>query len=301
MRCPAIIGRVYFFLEEIAIYGRQITLFLVDGTAEGIITAEILNWNGKAVKIPRIELQDYSREDINGAGVYFLFCHDTENTDSVYIGESEYLLERLRQHLRDYQSGTEKFYWDSVAAFTGQDLNKTMIRYLEDKLVKAARECGRYRVLTRNTHSRTFVKESEKAAMAEFMDNMKLLISVMGYNVFVPAAKVESIPPRQYFFCRNSRTGADAKGFVSPRGFTVMKESHVSHEVVQSLIKSQHPHYRLRLKLEADGVILGGVFQRDYEFSSPTAAASVVRGFNASGQHYWLTEDGRRLKDISNL
>ncbi len=80
-----------------------------------------------------------------------------------------------------------------------------------------------------------------------------------------------------------------------------MKGSAVSREVVKSLIKSQHSNYKLRLKLEADGIISGGVFQRDYEFSSPTKAASVVRGFNASGQHYWTTEDGRRLKDIHKL
>ena len=177
--CPAVIGRV-IFLEEITIYGRQIALFLVDGTADGIITAALSNWNGKAVKIPRTYLQAYSRDDINGVGVYFLFCQDDNGTNSVYIGESERLLERLRQHLRDYQTGSEKFYWHTVLAFTGRDLNKALIRYIEDKLVKDARNCGRYRVLTRNTHANTFVNEAERAVMAEFMDNVKLLAAVMG-------------------------------------------------------------------------------------------------------------------------
>ena len=270
----------------------------MDGTADGIITAESLNWNGKAVKIPRLALQDYSRNDINGAGVYFLFCQDNSDANSVYIGESEYLLERLHQHIRDYQTGSEKFYWNAVVAFTGQDLNKTLIRYLEDKLVKAVRECGRYRVLTRNTHSRTHVKEAERAAMAEFMDNMKLIVSVMSYNVFAAVPKSESSKPRQYFFCRNEKTGADAKGFVSSGGFTVMRGSRISRGVANSLTSINHPYYVMRLKLEAEGIISGGVFQRDYEFSSPTAAASVVRGFNASGQHYWTTEDGKRLKEV---
>lgn len=34
-------------------YGKSIELFLVNGTADSIITAELSNWNGKAIKIPR--------------------------------------------------------------------------------------------------------------------------------------------------------------------------------------------------------------------------------------------------------
>ena len=274
-------------------------LFLVNGTADSIITAELSNWNGMAVKIPRTEIQDYKSDDISKAGVYFLFCRDNNGSNSVYIGESEDMLERLRQHLRDYQSGSENFYWNAVVAFTGHDLNKALIRYLEDKLVKDARDCGRYIVLTKNTYSRTVMKEADKAVMAEFMDNMKLIIATMSYDVFSPVP--EDTDGRRYLFCRNSNSGADAKGFVSPGGFTVLKGSVVSEKAAQSMIKAQHKYYLLRLKLEEDGIISGHIFQHDYEFSAPSAAASVVLGFNASGNHYWITEDGIRLKDIQRL
>ena len=32
-------------------YGKAIELFLVNGTADSLITAELSNWNGKAIKI----------------------------------------------------------------------------------------------------------------------------------------------------------------------------------------------------------------------------------------------------------
>ena len=70
-------------------YGKTIELFLVNGTADSIITAELSNWNGKAIKIPRIEVQSCNREDVTQAGVYFLFCKEDDESDSVYIGESE--------------------------------------------------------------------------------------------------------------------------------------------------------------------------------------------------------------------
>lgn len=270
-------------------------MFLVNGTADSIITASLSNWNGQAVKVPRSEIQNYERDDLSKAGVYFLFCNDDGN-NSVYIGESEDMLERLRQHLKDYQSGSENFYWHTVIAFTGQDLNKALIRYLEDKLVKSARECGRYKVLTKNTYGRTVLKESEKAVMAEFMDYVKLIIATLSYNVFAPVTEAKD--STQYFFCKSPKLKADAKGFVSPGGFTMMKGSVISDTVAPSVIETNTKYYALRVKLEENGIIHDRKFQSDYECSSPSAASSVVLGFNASGNYYWRTEDGVKLKDV---
>ncbi len=72
------------------------------------------NWNGKAIKIPRIEVADCKREDIQEPGVYFLFCKEEDNSDSVYIGESENVKERIVQHLRDYAAEKEKYYWTTA-------------------------------------------------------------------------------------------------------------------------------------------------------------------------------------------
>ena len=81
-------------------YGKSIELFLVNGNADSLTIAELSNWNGKAIKIPRIEVSSCGRSDIMQAGVYFLFCRDeTDDSDSVYIGEAENVKERLLQHL----------------------------------------------------------------------------------------------------------------------------------------------------------------------------------------------------------
>lgn len=134
-------------------YGKSIELFLVNGTADSLTIAELSNWNGKAIRIPRIEVASCRRSDITQAGVYFLFCRDEiDDSDSVYIGEAENVKERLLQHIRDYQTEKEKYYWNTAIAFIGRDLNKAHIRYLENRLVEIARECNRYTVLTKNTY-----------------------------------------------------------------------------------------------------------------------------------------------------
>ena len=275
-------------------YGKAIELFLVNGTAESLITAELSNWNGKAIKIPRTEVSACDREDRKGVGIYFLICQEDDGTDSVYIGEAENVLDRLTQHLRDYQSGKEKYYWNTAVIFVGRDLNKALIRYLENRFVEIAKECGRYTILTKNTYKNTVLKEAQIASMEEFIDNVKILINTLGYKVLVPVPKAndETI----YLYCKGS--GASAKGFVSAGGFTVLEGSTVSDHTVPSLETKGKSYYNLRNALIKDGTISDRVFTRDYEFKAPSAASAVILGHTSNGNVDWKTADGVKLKDL---
>ena len=273
-------------------YGKAIELFLVNGTADSLVTAELSNWNGKAIKIPRTEVSSCSREDIKGVGVYFLICQEDDGTDSVYIGEAENVLDRLTQHLRDYQSGKEKYYWNTAVIFVGRDLNKALIRYLENRFVDIAKECGRYSILTKNTYKNTVLKEAQIASMEEFIDNVKILINTLGYKVLVPVPKADS--NTTYLYCKGS--GASAKGFVSAGGFTVLKKSIISDHTVPSL--QSHSYYKLRERLILEHVIEDGKFTRDYEFNAPSAASAVILGHTSNGNVDWKTDDGIKLKDL---
>ena len=150
-------------------------IFWFDGTRDGIVTAELSNWNGEAIKIPRKEINICATEfeEISGVGVYFLLCENkNSNSDSVYIGESENVMERLFQHIRDHNAGKEKFYWHTAIAFIGKDLNKANIRFIENELVEMSKNFGQD-VLTKNTFKNTVLKKSQKAAALEFIDNIR--------------------------------------------------------------------------------------------------------------------------------
>lgn len=274
-------------------YGKTIEMFLVDGTAEGVVTAELSNWNGKAIKLPRTAVSACERSDIRGVGVYFLFCSEEDGTDSVYIGEAEDVLHRLKEHLAQYKSGKETFFWNSAVAFIGRDLNKALIRYLEDKLVKIARECGRSKILTKNTYETT-LKEAQIASMEEFIDNIKVLLSAMNFRVLTPVPKATD--ETQYLFCKGS--GGSGKGFVSAGGFTVLEGSKVSDHIVESFKTRGKAYWRLRNKLVEDGVITDGFFAHDYEFSAPSAASAVILGRTSNGNVDWKTQTGISLRDL---
>lgn len=217
-------------------YGKSIELFLANGTADSLITAELSNWNGKAIKIPRIEVSECNRDDIKGAGIYFLFCKEDDDSDSVYIGEAENIQERLIQHLRDYSSEKEKYYWNTAVLFVERDLNKALIRYLENRLVEIARKSKRYIVLTKNTYRNTVMKESQIAAMEEFVDNIKILISSLGYKVLEPMLQNDSVSSQDNEMLYLTVGGTEAKAMITTEGFVLISGSSVNEKTtVKSL------------------------------------------------------------------
>ena len=277
-------------------YGKSIELFLANGTADSLIIAELSNWNGKAIKIPRIEVADCKRDDIQEPGVYFLFCKEEDNSDSVYIGESENVKERIVQHLRDYAAEKEKYYWTTAVIFTGRDLNKALIRYLEDRFVSEARKAKRYTVLTKNTYGKTVLKESQIAAMEEFIDNVKVLINALGYKVLVPMVLNSPAAQADNEKLTFTMGGASGEGYVTTEGFVLLAGAKLNEKVSEkSMTKG---FLELRNKLFAAGKIKDLVTTEDILFSSSSAAGAVLAGYNVSGPMNWKNASGKSLKEI---
>ena len=280
-------------------YEKSIELFLVNGTADSLIIAELSNWNGKAIKIPRIEVSSCDRNDIKQAGVYFLFCKEDDGSDSVYIGEAENVKERLIQHLRDYQAENEKYYWSTAVIFIGRDLNKALIRYLENRFVEIARVSKRCHVLTKNTYKNTVMKESQVAVMEEFIDNVKILVNALGYKVLEPLVQNNSsnstVDDEILFISSGS---VNAKGRVTTEGFVVYEGSTLNSKGSVNALSNGMKNLRQKL-IESDKV-QNHVIKENILFSSSSAAASFVLGYSVSGPQRWKTKDGKMLKELED-
>lgn len=280
-------------------YGKSIELFLVNGSADSLITAELSNWNGKAIKIPRIEVASCTRDDITQAGVYFLFCKEDDGSDSVYIGEAENVRDRLVQHIRDYQAEKEKYYWNTAVIFVGRDLNKALIRYLENRFVEIARSCHRYQVLTKNTYRNTVMKESQIAVMEEFVDNVKILINALGYKVLDPLLQnPASTSPESAQLLYINTGSTNATGMVTAEGFVVLKGAVVNEKTSAKSLSAGMK--KLRDSIFAEGKVENLTTTEDLLFSSSSAAADFVVGYSVSGPRTWKTKDGRSLKELED-
>ena len=278
-------------------FGKTIELYLVNGTADSIITAELSNWNGKAVKIPRIEVPTCKREDITNAGVYFLFCKEDDGSDAVYIGEAENIKERLLQHIRDNQAEREQYYWNTAVLFTGADLNKALIRYLENRLVEIARRSNRYKVLTKNTYKNTVMKESQVSAMEEFIENITILINALGYKVLEPIITRDTDPKgtdksEEYHISVGT---AKATGVVTSEGFVVYKGAVINSGTAKGLSEASA---KIRDSILESGKVKDWITTEDILFSSSSPAAVFVLGYYVSGPQTWKNKDGKTLKEV---
>ncbi len=269
--------------------GKKITLYLIDGEPSGRMMVELSNWTGKVYRIPRDRIR-YSddREDLQKVGVYILVGKDEEQgMPLVYIGESENVLFRLRQH-------NDKDFWNEAIIFISKDenMNKAHVRYMESKLYEMATNASRSILKNDNVPQGARISEPDKAEMDEFVDNIVMMTGVLGYNIFIP---IET-SGKTIFYIKKSNKGINAKGIYEGGSFIVFKNSSIAREEQPSCPKT---HIKTRAMLLDNGVVdkITYKFNKDYEFTSPSKAASVVLGRNANGLTEWKPQDGKTLKE----
>lgn len=274
--------------------GKLISVFLIDGVPDGRLVGEISNWTGKALKIPRGLLKaSAGRDELQKAGVYFLFgqAEDNPDEDAVYIGESEEVGKRFSQH------GKSEF-WREVVVFTSKDenLNKAHVKYLESKLYEMAVAAKRFSVLNPSKPTCPALSESEQAVMSEFLSNMRLLVNTLGYKVLEPLAEIAE-KQRDLFVIKGAR-GADARAVVTHEGVVVLEGSGVADPIAPSMSPA---FAKARQRLIDNGVIGDRqgrlAFIEDCLFASPSAAAAVVMGRNANGRTELKDAKGKTLRD----
>lgn len=278
-------------------FSKTIQMYIFDGNPNGRIMCELSNWNGRVYKISRNELLLFSqREDAQNTGVYFLFGKDDENNDTVYVGEAEKMIVRLKQHLKDSE------YWNDCIAVISKDnlLNKAHVKYLENSFYMLAQKSGRYNILNSTVPTCSSVSEYDEAMLQEFISNAKLLVNTLGYKAFetIDDSKVKQRDEAEYFYIKAAR-GANAKGLIVSDGFAVMKGSVIASSTVPSMSES--------LKNRRNSLIKKGIinenyeFTEDYIFTSPSLAASIVMGKSANGLKEWKNDKNKSIKDLEEL
>ncbi len=301
-------------------HGKSIKLFLVDGSSNGILTAEIINWTGHVLSAPRTKLLDLiQREECAKTGIYFLVGQDPEDSlPSVYIGESDDVANRLKQHNRSEEAGGKDF-WEKVCLVTGKDQNitKTHIKYLESRLIDIAKRSGQCLLKNGTAHFYNRLPESDTADMEYFLEQIQVVLPVLGYT-FLKEMKypseipINTISPKLLqrsdieadFYLTVKDIDANAK--VIDGEFYVLAGSQVRKEVSQPT----HNYMKnLRPLLFENNVIDPNTytFNQDYLFSSPSAAGAVILGRSCNGLKVWkthnthLTYDEWRQNQVYNV
>ena len=280
-------------------YDKTMNFLIFDGNPNGLIMGELSNWNGRVYKISRNALASFAnRPDCQHTGVYFLFGRDQDMNDTIYVGEAEQMLKRLKQHINDHEE------WNDCVAVISKDnhLNKAHVKHLEHDFYQQAVQAQRYTVINGMVPTCSSVSEYDQAMLSEFIDHTKLLVNTLGYKAFEGIAVISVLPntpPSVMEYAIKGSRGADARGISVADGFTVLKGSKVASGTTPSFSASLQ---KMRNRLIETGVIDGNfLFTRDYLFSSPSTAASIVRGASSNGRTQWKNQNGQTLAMVEAM
>jgi len=293
--------------------GKNINLYLMDGTPNGRIKCTLANWIGVSYKIPRTELDKCkTREDLSQNGVYFLFgTSDETGEDVVYIGQADIrksgvgILNRLQEHKRN----TDKDYWAEAVVFitSNNSFGQTEISYLENRFVNLAVMANRYEIKNGNDPTSGNITEEKESELEEFIDYAKIIMGTLGHKVFDPftEAKRSTDENKDMSVMRdelllllkttNRKSGqtVEAKCKRTVEGFVVLKGSHIMARAEEDSTPPSIQERRKKAQVDE-----GGVLQEDTLFKSPSYAASFVVGRSANGLISWKTTEGKTLKEM---
>lgn len=271
--------------------GRTIRIHLVEGTSSGPLSAEVINWTGRILVVPRTKLSDVaSRDEIRRTGVYFLAGPDPEHSTRtrVYIGESDNVLSRLVLHEKD----DKKEFWTNTCIVSSKDenLTKSHVRFLESRLLQMADSANRASISNATRPPAPSMPESDVADMEYFLSQIKLVLPVLGMNFLQPQAQFNEADYQhsadaaefQISSVGISATAREVDGeFVVLKGSTARKDGTPSWTFCREL----------RDDLIASGTLkdMGAHLQfvENAAFNSPSAAAAVVRAANTNGRTEW--------------
>lgn len=276
-----------------------INIFVVEGRPDGMKIIQKTNWDGLGIVCPRGRYPFVkSRNEFELSGVYILYGYDDHHDRlMIYVGETETIRNRLDSH---FANEKDKKFWQRVIIFTRHNttpLHKTCTEFLEARLVQRAKEVGRCQIENNNTPKEPTLSEMDNATMTTYLSEMLSLLPIIGIHVFDPVMAENS--SKTYYF-----TGKewDAQGYPTSNGFAVKKDSHVRKKPVKSFMSFSHN--KRNALLDGNILILKDKclrFDRDYDFNSPSEAASIVSGKNENGRMVWKDEEGTTLKEHQEI
>lgn len=139
--------------------------------------------------------------------------------------------------------------------------------------------------------------------MEIFLERIHQLMPVLGADALLPIASApEGSAEQEQLVCEIK--GLRALGHLTPTGLVVYKGSQAvfkerasAHQYSNTLVS--------RKRLLEDGTLVPEgdhlVFTRDAEFSSPSAAATVIHGGSANGLLAWKNKLGKTLKELEAI
>lgn len=272
---------------------KTISIFLPDGNPNGIKIVELTNRTIKSLLIPRTKLLEANnRIELVNPAVYVLCTNDGER---VYIGECENFINRIKSH------DQAKEFWEVAIAFLSKDggIDKADVKFVESLAVEQAKLAGRAELINVTSPVRNNLHEFKEQAALEFFEDLKLIITALGFPVFDQIV-TERVSKNDLWFCERRATKASA--IYDENGFTIIKGSIIDGTEQPSFIErfpfalTERRHLLASNAEELEGGKIYRLFN-DITFKSANKAGGFAVGANVNAWTTWKNARGETMDE----
>lgn len=274
---------------------KTIEIFLPNGDANKVSIARVTTESINIVSLSKNQIE-FNKDRIGFNGCYILSGVDEYGQNKVYIGQSDNVFKRLKEHI------IKKEFWTTVYVIqnTSGSFDMAHLIRLEQLMIYEAISAKRVLVENKNNGTSSNIPEAKGAECLTFLNTIKTLINALGFKVFTPEVTKEEKEELVKFYYSAKNNEWDAIGIYDGEKFTVLEGSIVRIEPTKHVLGK--PLIRFKDKLLDEGVIVEKhgkhIFSKDYSFSSPSYAADIVSLRSNNGWNLWKTQDGLMLKDV---
>ena len=171
------------------------------------------------------------------------------------------------------------------------------MQYLEKRSVELALKVNQYTLDENKQNPKNpTLTESQRSTDDEYFEDIRFIVSFMGYNIFEKAEVTDKSP--MFYIVEN---GILAKGIYNDGGMTVLEGSKIC---VKESAKFRHPEQRAKMlkecRCEQEGDFY--IVKRAKSFPSPSGAAVFCLGRSSNGWSAWISNiDKKKAKTLNQL
>ena len=210
----------------------------------------------------------------------------------------------------------ESIHWRKKTC-KDSNLNKAHVRFLEKSLYKITlSNPTSIKLFNSSEPSGSKLSDSDICDMEEYLENMLFILKNLGiidFTKLIEKDKNEIIyeeTPIFYLTLTADRIDGSgkilqAKMIVTENGYRVLKNSYVEKEKRKSF--AVHAYNPLREQLEKGGYFIESEYEgcyllkQDVDFTSPSAAASIIKNRATNGKKEWKLLNGITLDEHESM
>lgn len=256
------------------------------------------------VKLQIPFIKEYKDDISNKNGIYILNGTNDDGENVSYIGESDNIYNRVKQHMKT------KDYWDTAYFIINESnrFDKGHLHHIEYSLITIAKNSGNHIIKNGNEGQPSQISRSKKDECDNYIETIKVLLNTLHMNILKEPKKEKNNNDNEIFYCKANTDNVKVYGecYISD-GKYVLKEGSTfklrdSAIDGSSTTKSHHDHYKKQLSVISLGhavLVKDNVYKliKEYECNSPSTAANIIASRAMNGWIEWKRNSDSKTMD----